>query len=369
LNFNKNGTVIVTEKQSSEKDTKEVQKYELVGDKLTISPIWAPSQVTVFNDVILTRTGENLFTFSKDGLDYQIEKQSNWPGIIRLVVLLIALLIFNHLCRWSKWFVLASCVILPVYLTIYVWPITTEGTAVNTWFHVAKVWSVLAGSVFATVFRFTKLNNYKWAKFTVAAILCINIAEAVLRDFELGTKFGGSYHFINATAGILCILTVSGWLTIKADTSKYKDMVWPDMTLLWIIAYDIWNWSFICNAAPEHAMMGLIVITSATIPAFYKVGLWLQARFFTLSAYMMYVMASARWVSNPLTNVLLPDNPAFYILVASISLGLNGYNAYIHFRNMIKRKAWGFGQPVLTPEEHAAMEASNKPFPALVKLA
>jgi hypothetical protein len=368
FNFNKDGTVIVTEKNSEDKDHKELKKYELIGNTLTLHPIWDPGRIDYFYDVSITKGADGLFKFSKAGLDYEIQKHSIWPAIMHTLFVLIALLIFNHLCRWSKWFVWATCVLLPLYLTIYVWPITTVGTAVDTWFHVAKVWSALAGSVFFTLVRFTKLNNYKWAKFVVAAILVINIAEAVIRDFELGTGFGGIYHFLNGTAGILSIITLSGWLTIKADDSRFKDMVWPDMTLLWIIAYDVWNWSYICNCIPEHAVMGLIVLLGCTIPAFYKVGTWLQARAYTLSAYMMYIMSGSRWISHPLNNVLIPDNPTFIIILAMLSLGLNSYNAYVHFGMMIRRKAWGFGQPVLTPEEQAAITATNKSFPHFLKL-
>jgi hypothetical protein len=302
-------------------------------------------------------------------LDYEVEEHKNTKAILHLTFVLLALLLFNYLCRWSKWFVYATCIILPLYLTIYVWPITTVGTAVDTWFHVAKVWSALAGSVFFTLVRFTKLNNYKWAKFIVAAILAINIVEAVMRDFELGMGFGGIYHYLNGTAGILSIITLSGWLTITADSSKWKDMIWKDMTLLWILAYDVWNWSYICNCIPEHGIMGLIVLLSCTLPAFYKVGTWLQARAYTLSAYMMYIMSGSKWISHPLNNVLLPDDTTFIILLAAFSLGLNIYNAYIHFGMMISRKAWGFGQPVLTPAEHQAIIDTNKPFPAFIKLA
>jgi hypothetical protein len=369
FSFNKDGTVIVTKKNSEDKDFKERQKYEISGDKLKLSPIWTSSVIEDFNNVEMVRESDGKFTFSNGGFTYEIEKHTNTKAIIHLTVVLLALLLFNYLCRWSKWFVWATCIILPLYLTIWVWPITTVGTAVETWFHVAKVWSALAGSVFFTLVRFTKLNNYKWAKFIVASILVINIAEAVLRDFELGTGFGGIYHYLNGFAGILSIITLSGWLTITADTSRWKDMIWKDMTLLWILAYDVWNWSYICNCIPEHAIMGFVVLASCTIPAFYKVGTWLQARAYTLSAYMMYIMSGSKWISHPLNNILIPDDPTFIIILAICSLLLNIYNAYVHFGMMIKRKAWGFGQPVLTPEEQQAIIDTNKPFPAFVKFA
>jgi hypothetical protein len=367
--FNKDGTVLVTKKNSEDKDFKELQKYQITGGVLKLMPIWPPSTIDEFLDAEMIRGDDGKFRFSAGGFDYEVEKMSSGQAILHLTIVLLALLLFNYLCRWSKWFVWATCIILPLYLTIYIWPITTAGTAVDTWFHVAKVWSALAGSVFFTLVRFTKLNNYKWAKFVVASILVINIAEAVLRDFELGTGFGGIYHFLNGTAGILSIITLSGWLTITADSSKWRDMIWKDMTLLWILAYDVWNWSYICNCIPEHAIMGFVVLASCTIPAFYKVGTWLQARAYTLSAYMMYIMSGSKWISHPLNNVLLPDDTTFIILLAAFSLGINVYNAYIHFGMMIKRKAWGFGQPVLTPAEQQAIIDTNKPFPAFLKLA
>ncbi len=369
LNFSDDGTVIVTKKNSEEKDFKELQKYTFDGRTLEIMPIWGPAVITEFEGERISLDNDGKFRFTNDDLTYTIEKHGYGKAILHMTLLLIGLLLFNHFCRLSKWFVLATCVILPLYLTIYIWPVTTAGTQVDTWFHVAKVWSALAGAVFFTLVRFTRLNNSKIARFVVALILVVNILEAVLRDFELGMGFGGIYHYFNGIAGILCIITLSGWAGITRDNSKWKDMVWPDMTLLWIIAYDVWNWSYICNSIPEHGIMGLIVLLSCTIPAFYKTGLWLQARAYTLSAYMMYIMVTTKWASHPMTNVLLPDNPTFVIILSLLSLGLNVYNAYVHFGMMIRRKAWGFGQPVLTEAEQAEMVASGKPFPAFIKLA
>lgn len=369
LNFNADGTVIVTEKNSADKDFKERQKYVIEGDELEIMPIWGTPRISTFEGKRFQRDSEGKYHMSTEDATFVMEKHTYGKPLMHMILLLIGLLLFNHFARLSKWFVWITCVILPIFLTIYVWPVTTQDTQVDTWFHVAKVWSALAGAVFFTAVRFSKLNKYRWAKFIVALILAVNILEAVLRDFELGMGFGGVYHYFNGIAGILCIITLSGWAGIKADDSRWKDMVWPDMTLLWIIAYDVWNWSYICNSIPEHGIMGLIVLLSCTIPAFYKNGLWLQARAYTLSAYMMYIMATTKWASHPNYNILLPDNPTFIIILSLLSLALNGYNAWVHFRMMIKRKAWGFGQEVLTPEEQAAIVASNRPFPYLLNRA
>jgi AAA15 family ATPase/GTPase len=57
FNFNKDGTVIVTEKNSEDKDFKELKKYELSGNTLTLHPIWDPGRIDYFYDVDITKKG------------------------------------------------------------------------------------------------------------------------------------------------------------------------------------------------------------------------------------------------------------------------------------------------------------------------
>ncbi len=54
---------------------------------------------------------------------------------------------------------------------------------------------------------------------------------------------GGPWNYMNAVAGILNIIAITGWfgIVIRKETKKdkSKDMLWPDMLWFWIIAYDL----------------------------------------------------------------------------------------------------------------------------------
>ena len=119
------------------------------------------------------------------------------------------------------------------------------------------------------------------------------------------------------------------------------------MTLFWIIAYDIWNFVYIWFCVPEHAVFGFAVLASCTIPSiFIKRGTWIQARAFTLAAWMMYVFTFTSFIDSESIAIALPDHPALLTLAGGISLAANAAFAAVHFGKMIKLRAFGFGREV-----------------------
>ncbi len=270
-------------------------------------------------------------------------------ALLHLLSILFGLLLLNELFRKSRWFTVGFFVVLPVLMTILVWiPRAAEpGSSTNTWFHWVKLYSVIAAVIGFTLMRYSRLGQSALMKFFPALILAINIAEAVGRDVELGLATGGIWHFLNATAGVLSIVTLSGWSGITIEDRDKRDLLWPDMTLFWIIAYDIWNFVYIWNCVPEHAAYGFAVLTACTIPSvFIKKGTWIQARAFTLATWMMYIFTFTAFADTPSNNILLPRHPALLTFMGSLSLLLNGAFAAIHFSKMIKQRSFGFGEPV-----------------------
>lgn len=249
-------------------------------------------------------------------------------SVLHLFLVLIALLALNELFRRFKWATLFAFVALPIVL-IPVW----FNSEIDHWFRWVKLYSVVFAVIWFTLFRFTKLGEKNFAKFIAAAFLAVNIAEAVTQDFSM-LRIPNA---LNAVAGILSIITLSGWKGIIPDRNcKEQDMVWPEMTLFWIIAYDIWNWTFVYLNFPEHASYHIMVLLACTIPAFFKRSLWLQARAFTLGAWMMYLFTFQPFIDNHI--VWLPDHSIFLWLAASLSLGANGLYAILHFRRKFAQK-------------------------------
>ncbi len=103
----------------------------------------------------------------------------------------------------------------------------------------------------------------------------------------------GPWNIMNAIAGILNIITICGWFGIFISKDKSRDMIWPDMLWMWIIAYDLWNFAYTYNCMSDHSTYtGLALLIACTVPTFFtKRGAWLQHRAQTLALYAMFAMA------------------------------------------------------------------------------
>lgn len=230
-----------------------------------------------------------------------------------LLAVFAALIVLNEVGRRYKAGGILLFMVLPLILTIFVWPKTTPGTSVSDWFHFAKVYSSLAGCIGFFLLRHVKgAAGKKWVLCFPAFILAVNILEAVVRDFQIGglhlnnelyqgmVTVSGSWNYMNGIAGILNIITITGWLGICVAKSKSKDMLWPDMCWFWIIAYDLWNFAYIYNCIPDHSWYaGIALLAAPTLAAFYmQKGAWLQHRAQTLAIWCMFAQTFPVFIDN-----------------------------------------------------------------------
>jgi len=262
-----------------------------------------------------------MFTFA--------EGVSSTLVILVWVMVLVALFGLNEITRRSKWIGFFSFFILPIVLTV-LWLTLLKDTAYMDWFHLAKVYSSTAGCAGFWLIRHLrfkkkdgtmwKLSEKKWALCFPPLILAINIAEAVARDFEVGVNYttpviefmhnqiqyyiGGPWNHMNAIAGILNIITITGWFGIcirkKTEKDGSMDMLWPDMLWFWIIAYDLWNFAYTYNCLPGHSWYcGLALLIAPTICAFtVGKGAWLQHRAHTLALWCMFAQTFPAFIDE-----------------------------------------------------------------------
>lgn len=114
-------------------------------------------------------------------------------------------------------------------------------------------------------------------------------------------------------------------------------MIWPDMIWVWIIAYDLWNFSYVYNCIPEHSFYaGLILLLACTIPSFYiKKGAWLQHRAQTLAIWIMFVMSVPQFADDFAPVATTRDYNAFLIM-SILSLVVNLGLVIYQFRRIRK---------------------------------
>jgi hypothetical protein len=263
---------------------------------------------------------------------------------------------FNELGRSTKWGGIVLFLIVPIVLTISVWPTTAApGNEYGTgnWFNWVKTYSALAGCLGFMVIRFIpSLAKKKWALCFPPLILGLNILEAAFRDFQCFTYgawngeyinnlwvMSGSWNIMNGIAGILNVIAICGWVGIFISKDKTKDMIWPDMIWAWIIAYDIWNFAYTYNCIADHSFYcGLALLISCTVPAFFiKRGAWLQHRAQTLALWIMFVMTVPSFADR-IAPVSTTHNPTAFFIVSLLALITNAALVIYQFNKIRKNR-------------------------------
>lgn len=314
LEFENNGTVEVTKQFGGSDNLVETKQWSQVGDKIVLQGL--PGDVlSDFDGASLEVTGEETLSYAKDGYEGEVRPYKHGLALVHWIMILLVLMMLNELFRRSKWATLAFFGVLTLALTLFVWP----NQGVTYWFKWVKVYSVVFAVLWFTLIRYTEFGKYNWVKLVAALFLAVNIAEAVSQDFSMGFL----PNTLNGIAGVLNIITLFyGWKQIGPDTSKHKDMVWPKMAVLWIVAYDVWNIVYVYLNFPGSTSAQLMVLLSCTIPAlFIKKGTWLQARGFTLAAWFMYYFTFPRFTEQ--MELMVPRNTNLMLAVAILSITLN----------------------------------------------
>lgn len=230
----------------------------------------------------------------------------NVQSFLALVVFIAAFLFLNEISRKSKTVSVLMFVLLPVLLAIGIFYGPLGSPTGKTWFGWVKVVSALIGVYGFLLIRFTKLGTKKFAAVFPAAILSINIAEAVFRELEIFVTYktltvdaggivvqGGPWNILNAIAGVFTIITLTGFVGIRVSKDKSRDMIWPDMTWPYVIGYTLWNYAYVYNCISTRSLYaGFGILTAAVIAEyFFKRGAWLQHRAQILSLYAMFSLS------------------------------------------------------------------------------
>lgn len=278
-----------------------------------------------------------------------------WQNVLIGLAVLVGLILVNDITRRSKWLSIAVYIVLPLVLTFTVWP-KTAVRGNGDWFPVVKTYSALVGVVGFMAIRYIKgASTKKWLLFFPFLILSINIAEAVYRDFEVFFAYrgeavmntvdglfmqGGIWNVLNAIAGIVLILTLSGVFGIKVANTKSKDMIWPDQLWFWIIAYDLWNISYCYNCISTRSMYaGLLLLLSCTLSEFFlKKGAWLQHRAQTLALWAMFSITFSNYAKSPFFSITSSYKPAALIVISILSIGSNIAVLVYEIMHIVKTK-------------------------------
>lgn len=244
-----------------------------------------------------------------------------------MVVVLLGLILMNEFGRGSKFGGIVTFVAIPGALTIYFvvlriaaaagaeWAATNQTTMyMNGWFHYAKLYAALAGCIGFMMIKYEwGVGRKHWFKAFPFVIVAANILIAVASDLESAIKgwncwwltsegvwqYGGWHNVMNAAAGVLNIFCMTAWWKIYPSRDR-KDMIWADMTWVYILTYDIWNFTYTYNCLPTHSWYcGVALLLAPTIAAlWWNRGGWIQNRAFTLAIWCMFAQVYPLFVAT-----------------------------------------------------------------------
>ncbi len=255
---------------------------------------------------------------------FQIYGDNAMWQLLGWVLAFAGLVILNEIARRSKVGGAIIFGVVPAILTIYFiaiqvgvhtgasWALENQTYVyMNGWFHYAKLYAALAGCIGFMLIKYkVGIGKQDWFRPFPFIIVAINILIAVGSDFESAIKgaqalaetgsrywlsnegvwlYGGWWNWVNGIAGILNIFCMTGWWGIYSSKKK-DDMLWPDMTVWFIVAYDIWNFCYTYNNLPTHSWYcGVALLLAPTFAnAFWNKGGWIQNRANTLAIWCMF---------------------------------------------------------------------------------
>ena len=251
---------------------------------------------------------------------FQIYGETAGFQLLGWLLVFVGLIVANEIARRTKWGGIACFLVLPAILTVYFisiyvgaamgaeWALTNPTYMyMNGWFHYFKLYAATAGCIGFMMIKYKwGIGKKEWFKVFPFLIVAANILIAVVSDFESAIKgaqsvdgwwlssenvwlYGGWWNWLNGIAGIVNIFCMTGWWGIYASKDK-KDMLWPDMIWLYIIAYDVWNFQYTYLNLPTHAWFcGLALLLAPTVAnALWNKGGWIQNRANTLALWCMF---------------------------------------------------------------------------------
>lgn len=300
-----------------------------------------------------------------------------WLGLFLVFACLIGL---NEFTRRSKVGGITMLFVIPAILTVYFiaiyigvalkmpWALNNVTyTNMNSWFHYAKLYAALAGCIGFMFIRYDWwIGKKKWFLYFPYAILAINILIAVGSDLESAVRgfndwwissegvslYGGWHNIFNALAGILNIIGITGWLGIRVSKDK-RNMLWPDMIWLYIIAYDIWNFAYTYNCLPTHSWYcGVALLLAPTVAAFgWTKGAWLQNRAHTLAIWCMFAQVFPLFQDSSVfsvQSVQYADNFMPMLVVSILALIANIILVVVVFAKAMKLKKNPYTNEIFT---------------------
>jgi len=164
----------------------------------------------------------------------------------------------------------------------------------NKWYDYFRLYAaVFACAGFTMIRHGIWLGKREWFKpfpmFALAVNICIGLG------CELGVSVAvyisaeeWLWHLFNVLAGLINLVCITGYRGIYISKKK-QDVLCPNLTGIYILAFSLWNFSYLYSVIPSECLYGglAVLLASAFCNIVFNRGGWLQNRMQILSIWYM----------------------------------------------------------------------------------
>ena len=277
--------------------------------------------------------------------------------LIGWVLVFCGLILMNEIGRRTKTGGIVVFVVIPCILTVYfiLAHLGMFGGASNPtvafmdgWFHYFKLYAADIGCVGFMMIKYKwGIGKEKWFAWFPWFIVAANIMIANVSDMESALAafsitgnlsgawwasnegvfiYGGWWNVVNALAGMINIFCMTGCVHLYTSKDKNEsDMLWPDMTIWFILAYDVWNFEYTYLNLPTHSWYcGVALLLAPTFAnAFWNKGAWIQNRANTLAIWCMWAQVVPAFQLSSRFAAALPS-----VYGGATANGITAYDLY-----------------------------------------
>lgn len=243
--------------------------------------------------------------------------------VVSMSVYVLFLVLFLEQTRenqkFYKWFFILALFSIPLWFI-----------NLHSWFRWAKTISVLIPTCFVSFVRIANdgkhndiLNSLrkKWPLWVLYFVLMLNIAEATMKDFQMGNIF-------NAICGVILCITIplptKHWRIGKNDGKNTFAELLADLPLAWCLLYVTWNGAFVYAENTTYFASSICILLAPEIWMLVKrrTDLWLMGRVYTLAIHIL--IRSCYDIFTPIMDSTAWFNPKVLMWWGVFNLVLHG---------------------------------------------
>lgn len=221
--------------------------------------------------------------------------------------------------KFYKWFFILALFSIPLWFI-----------NLHSWFRWAKTISVLIPTCFVSFVRIANDGKHndileslrkKWPLWFLYFVLMLNIAEATMKDFQMGNIF-------NALCGVILCITIplptKHWRIGKNDgVNTFAELI-ADLPLAWCLLYVTWNAAFVYaeNITFFASSLCILIAPEIWMLAKKRTDLWLMGRVYTLAIHIL--IRSCYDIFTPLMDSTAWFSPKVLVWWGMFNLVLHG---------------------------------------------